>query len=585
VHYPRLLILAAVVVVVAALSLAQAVLVPVALAIFFCFVLAPLVTRLERWRLGRLASVLIVALFSFALLASVGWLVGRQAVDLVARLPEYQENLHRRIALVREKVHGPFARASDVVHDLERSATGEPPATATLPATAAAPATAPVAPPTAPTASNPMAAWATDGLGTLFSALGTAAVVVLLVILMLVQRSDLRDRFIALAGGGVVVTTQALDETADRLSRYLLALTLINVSYGVAVGVGLRLIGISNGLLWGIVAASLRYVPWIGPWIAASLPILFSFATSEQFATPLLACGLFAVLELLTNMVVEPLVLPSSVGVSTTALVVSAIFWTWLWGAPGLLLATPLTICVAVMGNHVPRMRFFSVLLGDQPVLSPSLGIYQRLLVGDGEDAWNLVSAGLRGGKPAVELLDALLLPALCLAQQDWRDRVIDDRALAAVADKVGELAEELGERAPQPAAAEPRRPLRIACFADTKATDSAAAAILCSVLRRAGFDASFVVQGAGPTAIDGALEADVVCVSQIPPLSFTPLRQAYARIAARLPAAPILLGTWTVNRDPVQVRERLGADGRLQVAGTLAEMVAQVEQIAARKK
>jgi hypothetical protein len=417
--------------------------------------------------------------------------------------------------------------------------------------------------------------------------LGTASVVVLLVFIMLVQRGDLRDRFIALAGGGVVVTSQALDEAGARLSRYLLALTVINASCGVVVGVALGLIGVPNGLLWGILAAALRFVPYVGPWVAAAFPILFAFAISDDLATPLLACGLFVTLEVVTNLVVEPLVFSSRIGVSTTALVVGAVFWTWLWGAAGLLLATPLTLCVAVMGNHIPRMRFLSMILGDKSVLSASVRLYQRLHVGAAEDAWNLVAAERKEGRTVVEVYDSLLIPVLCLAQQDRLDLVIDEAALVKVTERAHELAEEIAERRDAADVAQVLvAPLRVVCVAAGKESDGAASAMLVSVLRHAGFDASAAPHGIlGGTEIEGLATTHVgaVCVSQVPPLSFARLRYVCKRIAARFPGTPILVGTWTMSLDPAKVHERIESDGRLQVAGSLAEMVQQVERIAAR--
>jgi predicted PurR-regulated permease PerM len=594
--------LAAVVVVVAALYFAQAVLMPVAMAIFLSFVLSPLVSRVERWRLGRVPSVVVVVLLAFTAIGSVSWVVGRQAMDMAARLPEYRENLDAKFALVREKLHGPFQRASDAVHSIEQSAAGEATGHAGVGTAPTRDAAAPAAPAPAASDATTMMSWATVSLGTFLSVTGMAGVVVLLVIIMLVQRGDVRDRFIALAGGGVVVTTQALDEAAQRLSRYLLVLTIINASYGTAIGAGLCLIGVPNWLLWGILAGSLRFIPYVGPLIAASLPILFSFVISDGLTMPLLACALFVGLELLTNMVVEPTVLPHHIGVSTTALVVSAVFWTWLWGAPGLVLATPLTVCVAVMGNHIPRMRFLSVILSDQSALSPSLRVYQRLLVADTEDAWSLVAAELKGGRSVVEIFDSLLLPALCLAQQDRRDRVIDDATLAKVAERARELAEEVVDRDPAKsiateagagtdegnAAVVPRGPLRVVCVAAEKEVDGAASSMLCAILRRAGIDATEAARGGlVGEALDfiGSVRPAAVCVSQIPPLSFMRLRYVCKRIAERHPGIPILVGTWTMSLDPARVQERLESNVELRVAGTLAEMVQHVEKIAAHAR
>ncbi len=578
--YPRLLMLAAVVIVVAALYLAQTVLMPVAMAIFLSFVLSPLVTWLERFHLARGASVFCVALLAFTVIGAAGWFVARQAVDLVTRLPEYHANLDAKLALVRDRIHAPLKRASDAVHEFERSAMGNAPAHVSTVANDPAPLAVAEEP-------SPILGWTAGGIGALVSVLGTAGVVVLLVAMMLVQRGDLRDRFVALAAGGVVATTQALDEAASRLSRYLLALTAINAAHGTAVGAGLWLIGVPNSLLWGLMAAVLRFIPYAGPWIAAAVPLLFSFAISDNFMVPMLTLGLFAALELLTNLVVEPLVLPNRIGVSATALVVSVVFWTWLWGAPGLVLAVPLTVCVAVMGNHIPRMRFLSTILGDQSVLSASLRLYQRLIVGEAEEAWNLVAAERKDGLSVLESCDSLLVPALCLAQRDRLDLVIDESTLIKVADRARELAEEMADRrdSSEPAVVI-RDPLRVVCVAAGKEVDGAVAEMLGTILRHTGIDAVVLPHGTlvgEVLALIASTRAQAVCLSQLPPLSYSRLRYLSKRIAERFPALPILVGTWTVSLDPTRFHQRLECDGGIEVAGSIAEMLEQIQRVAAR--
>lgn len=578
--YPRLLMLAAVVIVVAALYLAQAVLMPVAMAIFLSFVLSPLVASLQRLRLGRAASVFCVALFALGMVGLSGWFVARQAVDLVTRLPEYHANLDAKLKLVRERIHAPLERASAAVHELEQSATGA--SSQRVPTIA-------IAPPPLAVAAEPssLLGWTAGGIGALFSLLGTVGIVVLLVAIMLLQRGELRDRFVVLAGGGVVATTQALDEAAARLSRYLLALSAINAAHGTAVAAGLWMIGVPNSLLWGLLAGVLRFVPYAGPWIAAAFPLLFSFAISDGFTTPLLALGLFAALELMTNLVVEPLVLPNRIGVSSTALVVSVVFWTWLWGAPGLVLAVPLTVCVAVMGNHIPRMRFLSTILGDQSILSASLRVYQRLIVGETEEAWNLVAAERKEGLSVLESYDALLVPALCLAQRDRLDLVIDDATLAKVADRACELAEEIAARHDSKEAVLPLLdPLRVVCVAAGKEVDGAVAEMLGTILRRKGFDAVVLPHGTLVGEVLATIDsrrADAVCLSQLPPLSFSRLRYLSKRIAERFPTLPILAGTWSVSIDPVRLQQRLESGGGIEAAGSIAEMLEQLHRIAAR--
>ncbi|HET6409914.1 MAG TPA: AI-2E family transporter, partial [Chthoniobacteraceae bacterium] len=236
---------------------------------------------------------------------------------------------------------------------------------------------------------------------------------------LLIERQDLRDRFIHLVGRGRLhVTTQAIDDAASRVSRYLGAQLVVNVTYGIPIGVGLYFIGIPNAALWGVLAMVLRFIPYIGPWIAAAFPILLSIAVSPGWTQPALTVGLFVVIELISNNAIEPWLYGSSTGLSPTAVVVSAIFWTWLWGTGGLLLATPLTVCLAVLGKYVPQLAFLDILLGDRPPIAPESRFYQRLLAGDETELYEMVNDyAERDALP--ELFDNVILPSLHLAEQD----------------------------------------------------------------------------------------------------------------------------------------------------------------------
>jgi hypothetical protein len=214
------------------------------------------------------------------------------------------------------------------------------------------------------------------------------------------------------------VTTQTIDDAAGRVSRYLGAQLIVNLSYGVPIGIGLYVIGLPNAALWGLLAVVLRFLPYIGPWIAAGLPLLLSIAVSPGWAQPITIAGLFIAVELITANVIEPWLYGSSTGLSPTAVVVSAVFWTWLWGPGGLLLATPLTVCLAVLGKHVPQLAFLDILLADKPPIAPEHRFYQRLLAGDETELYEIVSDYAdRGALP--ELFEGVILPALHLTELD----------------------------------------------------------------------------------------------------------------------------------------------------------------------
>jgi len=511
----RFVLLASMCIVVAALYFAQEVLIPVALSVLVCFLLAPLVTRLERFKLPRPAAVMVVVLAAIGLFGLLAWVVGSQVVSLADRLPEYQGEIVRKV----ERVRGRFARKEsgigknlgDLAHKIEE-ATNKPatqrsasqPATqtsatqtsatqtpASQPGAAAPGATPPVprtpvqqlvddpvdaaarqiarapaaeAPPAGTTQTNPLWVVALPApvspirtlgsyLGMALSPLGTAGLVIVFVIFILLQREDLRDRMIRLVGhGDMNVTTQALDDGATRISRYLTAQAIVNGSYGLAVAAGLWLIGYFVGgkpfpsfVLWGLLCAVLRFIPYIGPWIASVFPIVLSLAVYQGFGVFVWTTGLFVVIELASNNLMEPWLYGTSTGMSTVAILVSAVFWTWLWGAVGLLLATPLTVVLVVLGKYVPQLRFLDILLGDEPVLEPPERIYQRLLAGDEEEATDLAREFLKE-RTLLEVYDDVLLPALSLAEMDRHNGRLDAARQDFVRKSMREIVDELGD-------------------------------------------------------------------------------------------------------------------------------------------
>ena len=522
----RFVVLASMCIVVAALYFAQEVLIPLALAILLCFLLGPLVSRLERYRLSRAPAVVTVVTAVAAVLLMLGWVVTAQLLNLADRLPEYEGEIVSKVKGFRNQFGGEGGITDKIGHVAKeiQDATTQP---ASQPASqptsqeaggtkdAAAAGGVPVpsdgpgagggapprgppggdggrprdpvdqmgddplgaaareisgappaeAPPAGTTKANPLWVVALPApsspvktlgsyVGYVASPLGTAGLVLVFVIFILIQREDLRDRMIRLVGHhDLNVTTTALDDAAGRISRYLLAQAIVNGTYGVAVAIGLWLIGYFVGdkpfpsfVIWGLLCAVLRFIPYIGPWVAAVFPIALSLAVYPGFAVFFWTAGMFVVIELLSNNLMEPYLYGASTGMSTIAVLVSAVFWTWLWGAVGLLLATPLTVVLVVIGKYVPQLRFLDILLGDEPVLAPPERIYQRLLAADQEEATDLAREYLK--ELGLErTFDEVLNPALSLAEQDrHRGRLDEQRQLyvrQAMRDMVEELADE----------------------------------------------------------------------------------------------------------------------------------------------
>ena len=422
--------------------------------------------------------------------------------------------------------------------------------------------------------------------GTLLEGLGSAGIVIILVVFFLVRREDLRDRFIRLVGTGqVTVTTQMLADAGTRVSRYLLMLFIINTTFGIAVGIGVYLIGVPNAILWGILAATLRFVPYIGPWIAAAMPIGLSLAISTGWVAPILTVALFVVLELFSNNVMEPWLYGKKTGMSAVAVLVAAVFWTWLWGIAGLLLATPLTVCLLVIGKHVPQLSFLEILLGNEPVFEPERRVYQRLLAADQEEATELVDSDLNH-KPLVEVYDTLLIPALALAETDWHRGELDDVRHKFILQSLKEMIQERGEGQQEVASKEDiedgseSRP-SILCLPARAEADEIAGVMLAQLFATG----ESLVQSVAVTAATSELvdlvekrKPDVVCISATPPAAVMHARHLCKLVRGRLPEVPVVIGLWNAQGDLSKAKTRIGADAKTYVVATLAEAREQVD-------
>ena len=400
---PLLYVLASLTLITASLYWAKAVLIPVALAIQLAFLLSPVVQAVRRIGIGHVPAVLLVVVLVFAGLGGLSWTIFQQMAQLIDDLPRYEDNIKRKIIDVRGAGKGSLLEkaqtvAQKVIGELEKSEQGG------------------VEKPVPVVVQAPSALWQ---LPTLLEPLATAGLVLVLVIFILLERGDLRNRVIRLVGyRRLTLTTRALDEAGRRISRYLLMHSLLNGSFGIAVGCGLLLIGLPYALLWGVLAAVLRFIPYVGPTIAALLPMVLSLAVFPGWHQPLLVMGLIVLLELAANMIMEPVLYGRTIGVSTVALMIAIAFWTWLWGPVGLLLATPLTVSLAVLGRYVPQLEFLGVLLSDEPVLETHTSYYQRLVAQDQDEAVELVEEYFRD-HPLSEVYEAVLVPALYTAKKD----------------------------------------------------------------------------------------------------------------------------------------------------------------------
>jgi predicted PurR-regulated permease PerM len=577
---------AAIVVVVGALYLGRDILIPLALAILLSFMLAPVVTRLRRLGLGRIPAVLAMVLLLFVALAGLGAIVANQVVHLADNLPRYEWNLRSKIRDLRIAIPsgGIVERTSEMLRDLgqelEEATAPEEEAKSGPEAEAPRPVPVQVQEPQAP----PLQTLRDLG-GPLVAPIATAGLVVVFVIFMLLQREDLRDRVIRLLGASDVArATEAMDDAAKRISRYLLMQLVINVLYGIPVGVGLYFLGVPNPVLWGLLATVLRFVPYVGPVIAALFPIALSFAVAPGWTLPLLTIALFVTLELFSNNVLEPWLYGSSTGLSPVAVLVAAVFWTTLWGPAGLLLSTPLTVCLVVLGRHVPQLGFFHVLLGDEPALSPELKFYQRLLARDPEEATELAEEYLEG-ESLDKLYETVILPALALAEQDRLRGSLDRETVREIAQDTIGVVEELADEEPAPDEAAVADLGTILCIGARNALDEAAAAMLAHLLQRDGRAARSIaheaVAGRNLAQLDRAGVA-LICLSYVNPAATQHAQRLTRRLRQHFgPEVRIMVGLWTAPPAAEAGEEPLRAVAADLLATSLGQAVRHIAEIA----
>ncbi|WP_287222848.1 AI-2E family transporter [Mesorhizobium sp.] len=450
---------ATVVAAVAALYFGREVFLPIAIALLLTFALAPLVSALKRVGIPRLPAVIASVLGAFTVLALFSFIVATQVSELAQNIPLYQSNILTKVRSLKETGvgGGVIARLSEAIErvgqELDRQETSPP--------AADQPRREPV--PVEIIARERPLQVLQNLIGPLISPLASAGLIVVVVIFMLLEREDLRDRFIRLVGyGDLHRTTEALQEAGKRVGRYLLMQLVVNIVYAIPVTAGLWVLGIPNALLWGLLALALRFVPYIGPIIGALLPLFLALAVAPGWSLVLWTAGLFVVMEMITGNVVEPWLYGSRTGLSPLAIIVAAIFWTWLWGPLGLVLSTPLTVCLVVLGRHVPQFEFLDVLFGNEPVLEPHARLYQRLLAGDPEEATDHAEEMLEE-KYLFEFYDKVAIAALLLGEQDRVRGVMGDeqrRRVAASAQmlvaNLDDSAREEAEEDDDPATAEP---------------------------------------------------------------------------------------------------------------------------------
>ncbi len=591
------------VMVVVTLYFGKEVLVPVTLALLLAFVLAPLVALLRRLHLGKAPSVLLGVIVALGVILAIGGVIGTQIASLTGDIPKYAATVEAKVASVRDYTVGRLSNLTESIgsHRGAPAPSGQAPARTGQAASASS--SPPAAPAAAPAASSPFEI-AKTYLAPVLSPLATLGIVFVVAVFALLQQEDLRDRLIRLLGSDDLHrTTVAIDDGGRRLSRYFVTQLSINTMFGVVIGVGLLIIGVPNPVLWGILSALLRFVPYVGSFISAVLPMALAAAVEPGWSTVLWTAALYVVVEGLTGQVIEPLVYGHATGLSPFSVVVAAIFWSWVWGPIGLILSTPLTLCLVVMGRHIKRLEFLDVMLGDRPALTPVESFYQRILAGDADEAQDHAELLLKE-RSLSTYYDEVALKGLQLAANDAERGVVDgdhlDRIKSTIKLLVRSLEAHDDEQPPPsksdkgavtppddekqlPVNAEPksvdrmeqnlppawRSPGAVLCIAGRGPLDEAASSMLVQLLGKHGVGGHLV--GYGDVSREKIETLDVsgvamACISYLD-ISGSPahLRYLIQRLRQRLPrGAPILVGLWPSQDQALKdkaVQRSIGSD------------------------
>jgi predicted PurR-regulated permease PerM len=604
------------VIIIMMLYFGREIIIPIVLAILLSFVLAPLVGLLQRAHVPRAFAVVSVVILAFGVIFGMGSLLASQLTQLASDLPRYQSTISEKIQLFRDTTagRGTLERASGMLKDLSKEL--NKPKDAPPPPTAGTignlKGSAPLTPvPVEVRQPDPSALESLQSLiSPLLHPLATTGIIIIFVIFILLQREDLRNRLIRLAGShDLQRTTAALDDAARRLSRLFLIQLLLNGSFGLVIGSGLWLIGIPSAILWGILAAVLRFVPYIGAAIAAAFPLTLAVAVDPTWSMLLWTLALFLVVEPIVGHVVEPMVYGHSTGLSPVAVVASATFWTALWGPIGLVLATPLTVCLVVLGRHVERLEFLDVMFGDRPALSPPEIFYQRMLAGDPTEASEKAEEFLKERR-LISYYDEVALKGLQLAQADAERGALNGERLVKIRDAVGEFANNLSDQDDPPRT----KALLTSDAETTSAVDSVSKdglyenlpiltnedlppewqgehPVLCVAGRSLIDEAAAIMLGQlssahglmarveGPEALSTAnifrldtAGVTIVCLVYMEGSSPAHMRFSVRRLRRKLPSATIILCCWLKDIQPTALEDlRDGAKADL-AAGSLGE-------------
>ncbi len=590
----RLFRLIAGVVVLGTLYFAQGFLIPLALAFLLSLVLSPLVRQLGKLRLPRVPAVLLVVCVTMSLAVWLGVAVTNQLLDVTADLPTYRANIQDKLKTVHDGNNSHVMRAvqavgelgSEIVRTLPNPGRPELPRNTRMPAESKAKDPMPVQVVPAPVNSL-------ESMLAFLAPLGGALVVLVFTIFILLRTNDIRHRFIRLVGQNhISAMSKALDDASERIGRYLLFQFAVNLCYGIVIAVFLRIIGLPNALLWGAIAAVLRFVPYIGPPAGGLLPILFSLAYFDGWTRSLIILGFLVILELGVANFVEPLLYGAKTGISSLAILVAAVFWTLLWGPIGLLLSTPLTVCLVVLGQYVPQLEFLHVILGHEAEITPATHFYQRMMAFDLDTSRQVLNENLRSAS-LLELYDSTVVPALVLIQRDRQQNDLEEKPAEFIVQNTRELVEELNENYTEPQDPSEGRQVEVPaesatrvgsviCVPARSTTDETIGVMLAQLLERDGQPALCIPLNGQAQMIQQVIDEkpEVVVVSALQPFGLMYARRLADQIQQHTPRASIVIGLWNFSDEAESLTARFGVRENVSIVTSLTQAMEKIRAL-----
>ena len=562
---------------------AQYILTPLALAGLFAFLLSPAVTFFERW-LGRVISTLIVVTMFGISIGLVGFTITDQVVEFSAQLPKYKSNIENKLNALNIPQNKTFNEILDTIDNLKRKLPGHEVKT-----------TAEQKPVKVIEEASPTDI--TSILKGIFSSLlnliGSTGFIFLLIIFMLFAREDLRGRFIRLIGPRrISATTRAMNDASYRVTHYLMMQFLSNIIYGMCVSAGLYVLGIPNAILWGGLAAILRFIPFFGAYIAAVIPVIVAFAISTDWSTPIMTFAMFILLDLITGHIIEPLLSGPTTGISSLALMLSAVFWTLLWGPIGLLLSTPLTVCIVVMGRHIPKLAFLSVILGNEEALALYEECYQRLIAIETSEVSALISNHLKTNA-LTNVFDSVFIPILSAAETDRRNELLEDDQVAFLHQNVQDILADIKSQQDLIVVTKPNiiemdkdavkaeADFKVLCIPAAHEREELASIMLMEILSRLSFKVDVLTNFSKDSIMSTISKNnyDSICISLVAPYPISQARNLCAEIRTAAPQSKLMLGLWGMVASNFGLEKRLKSNRADSIVASLSEAVAELEK------